>query len=231
MLGLFYATSKPVLNMDPSAFARGGKGPSALPLQFGIRPAFDCPPVPVPIRDPELYSALGEHAQTLGQIGLPHTKALVKLFARKARIAFPGVGPYKGPGQQQGAGAGAGPRRVPIAPGGGIGIGPGGSNTVYRPPFRHVTVVKVDIPGHLYDVKRRLLGPNASSLMAIVDAVGSKQTLRIRMRGIGSGFYEGAGGQELQEPLHFNVSAESEELLQAAVARLSEHIAKVRGGG
>ena len=53
---------------------------------------------------------------------------------------------------------------------------------------------------------------------------GPTRGVRIRIRGIGSGFYEGA--QELQEPMHFNICAESEELLQAAVARMQEIIAR-----
>jgi hypothetical protein len=64
--------------------------------------------------------------------------------------------------------------------------------------------------------------------MQLVASVGSKDNIRIRMRGIGSGYPEGPMQQELQEPLHFNVSAENEALLQAAVIKVRELIDRSR---
>ncbi|RYG67888.1 hypothetical protein EON64_06465, partial [archaeon] len=119
MLGLYYAANRPTMFLQPGAFLPWGAPPnseSALPLQFNIRSAFDCPPVPVPIADPELLAALGEHAQTLGGIGLSHTKNLIKIFCRRARQAFPTVGPFGGKKGQRGQG-------VPTQSGGGMGFG------------------------------------------------------------------------------------------------------------
>jgi len=45
--------------------------------------------------------------------------------------------------------------------------------------------------GSLYDIKKKLLGTNASTIIQLVDEMGSKNSIRIRMRGIGSGFMEG----------------------------------------
>ena len=53
-------------------------------------------------------------------------------------------------------------------------------------------------------------------------------TVRVRLRGIGSGFIEGPNQAELPEPLHFNVSAENEQLLALTVIQLRELIARVR---
>ncbi len=58
----------------------------------------------------------------------------------------------------------------------------------------------------------------------IKDAGGLPTTAKIRMRGIHSGFAEGPYNQELQEPLQFNVSAQSEALLAELVSRLKASI-------
>jgi hypothetical protein len=102
------------------------------------------------------------------------------------------------------------------------------SMAFYRPPFKHVEVVSIDIDANPFDVKRRLLGTNAVTIHEIVDSIGNKYNLRMRLRGQGSGFYEGAAGHELPEPLHFNVSAETEQLLHTAVEKLKEHISVVK---
>ena len=51
--------------------------------------------------------------------------------------------------------------------------------------------------------------------------------MKIRIRGIGSGFFE-VFNQELQEPLHFNVSAENEEFLALAANKVKELVARVK---
>lgn len=80
----------------------------------------------------------------------------------------------------------------------------------------------------MYDLKRRLLGTNASTIMRIVDEVGSRHNIRVRIRGQGSGFLEGPQNQELAQPLHFNISAENEQLLAAVVAKVRQHVEQVR---
>ena len=74
-------------------------------------------------------------------------------------------------------------------------------------------------------VKHRVLGHNAIHIHNLNDEVGvTKNQVRIRLRGIGSGFYEN-NQQELQQPLHFNVSAETEDLLKIMVDKVKAHVA------
>jgi hypothetical protein len=104
-----------------------------------------------------------------------------------------------------------------------------GSGLFYQPPFKCVETVPIDIRGNLFDIKRRLLGTNASAIIKIVDELGSKHSIRVRIRGQGSGFLEGPQNQELAQSLHFNISAENEALLAAVVSRIRAHIDAVRG--
>lgn len=77
MLGVFLATSELKLNAEPLAFF------ASLPVQVTFRPAFEGPPVHLPIADPELLQALGESIQTMGLIGIQETKNLVTLFTQR----------------------------------------------------------------------------------------------------------------------------------------------------
>lgn len=59
------------------------------------------------------------------------------------------------------------------------------------------------------------------------EVAGQTRGVKIRIRGIGSGFFE-VFNQELQEPLHFNVSAENEEYLAQAVEKVRELVTRVK---
>lgn len=242
MLGIFYATSPVQMNIDSNAFSRW-VGYNNLPVQFMFRPALECPPIA--IQEPELLHALGEYAQNLGPIGVKETKSLATLFAKRAYTINPNLLPgrqqgfgggggrnFRG-GNAGGGGGGGGSHMAPPMPnmggGGGAGGKEGGVYNYYKPPFRFVEAVPIDIQGSSYEIKRRLLGNNASTIIQLIDEIGSKSSIRIRIRGIGSGFIEGPNQQELQEPLHFNVSAETEELLQTAVQRVKGLVAKAKG--
>lgn len=73
-----------------------------------------------------------------------------------------------------------------------------------------------------------MLGTNGSIVVQIASEVaGSPRGVKIRIRGIGSGFIEG-NQQELQEPLHFNVSAETPEMLELAVDKIKKLVSKVK---
>ena len=81
----------------------------------------------------------------------------------------------------------------------------------------------------------RLLGNNGSIVVQIATEVaGSPRGVKIRIRGIGSGFVEG-NQQELQEPLHFNISAETPDMLVKAVEKTQALVSRVKieleGGG
>ena len=75
-------------------------------------------------------------------------------------------------------------------------LGGTSGSTSYKAPFKFNADVPIDLVGSLYDIKKKLLGTNASTIIQLVDEVGSKNCVRVRMRGIGSGFLEGQ--QELQ---------------------------------
>ena len=59
------------------------------------------------------------------------------------------------------------------------------------------------------------------------EVAGGPRGVKIRIRGIGSGFIEGT--TELQQPLHFNVSAETSDMLVRAVEQVKQLVAKVKG--
>ena len=59
------------------------------------------------------------------------------------------------------------------------------------------------------------------------EVAGGPRGVKIRIRGIGSGFIEGT--TELQQPLHFNVSAESSDMLVRAVEQVKPLVATVKG--
>ena len=185
----------------------GGIGPgggSPLPVQFKFRMALECPPIS--LMDPELMAALGG-SSPMGAIAVKETRAIANLFAKRS----PAFMSSKGAGNK------------PPGPGGTA--GPAG-NAVYKPPFKFNADVPIDLVGSLYDIKKKLLGTNASTIIQLVDEVGSKNSARVRMRGVGSGFVE--GHQELQEPLMFSVSADSEQLLQAVVSKVKQLIDRAR---
>jgi hypothetical protein len=112
----------------------------------------------------------------------------------------------------------------------GIQSGLGGAQATQYKTLSYANVVPIDIQAPLPDVKRGLLGNNASVIKDLVNEVsgGNSRLVRVRMRGINSGFNEGPLQQELQEALHFNVSAESEELLARATQAVQNLVNRVR---
>jgi hypothetical protein len=212
MLGIFYANSPVAINMDPRAFGGWGQQGSPFPVQLRFKFAMECPPIQIQAQDPELHAALGESLKNMGVIGVNETRALANLFARRAYAAYPQLLNNI--------------RKRPGPPTGGPNMGTG--TGFYKPPFRFVEILPVDIQGNLFEIRRRLLGNNAANVMQIVDSVGNKHNIRVRIRGIGSGFTEGPNQQEFPEPLHFNVSTENEQLMATVVGKLQELISRVR---
>ena len=72
------------------------------------------------------------------------------------------------------------------------------------------------------------MGPQASHISSIVNQFGTQRTVKIRIRGRGSGFKEGPHGEEADEPMQFMVSAEDEGVLPLVVSRVQELIEHVR---
>jgi len=204
LLGIFNAESPVSENIDPKAFCPWEGAPSALPIQLRVTVVVDAQPIF--LQDPECREIFRETGFALGPMQLKETKALAQLFATRAGAL--GQGGLKHlPGQPA----------VPVT-----------HATLYRPPFKNVAVVPISIEGDLYLIKKKVLGHNASTVLQIVEELGTKNSIRIRMRGIGSGYQEGPLAQEIQEPLHFNVSAETEELLRAVELRVKELIDRAR---
>lgn len=75
----------------------------------------------------------------------------------------------------------------------------------------------------------RLLGPQAARVHAIVNEMDpTSQNVKIRLRGIGSGFYEGENRDELPEPLHFVVSTNDPAMLRPVCDRVFQLVNSVR---
>jgi hypothetical protein len=209
-----FKTDRPITeNLDPKAFMNWQQGGSMLPFQFPFVSVFtndfqrpEQPPIH--IMDPQFKSIYPE-GPVVGSIGLKETKLLANLFALRAGIA---------PVLKAAA---------PISA-----IGPGGVPVtgMYKPPFKNIDTVPIDIQGNIYDIKKKLLGNNASVVLALANEVtgGNSRSMRIRMRGINSGYLEGPSQIELPEPLHFNISAESEELLARGIIAVKNLIATVK---
>lgn len=212
VLGIFHCDSSLGMNIEPTAFTNwGGMGPgggSPLPVQVKFRIFLESPPIH--IQDPELVMALGGNNNIMGPIGVTETKALANLFSKRASAVMSNTSSVGNPKSMGGSNA------TPA------------NTAFYKPPFKFSEAVVIDIQGSMFDIKKKLLGNNASTIIQLVDEIGSKNSLRIRMRGIGSGFIEGPSLQELQEPLHFNVSADNEPLLQAAVVKVRALIEKAK---
>jgi hypothetical protein len=75
-----------------------------------------------------------------------------------------------------------------------------------------------------FHFRKRLLGNGAVKVHQIIDEIANSNTLRIRLRGIGSGYMEGPNKSELLEPMHFNISAEDPNLLILAIQRVQQLI-------
>ena len=159
MLGIFSAESAITMNMEPTAFVQwmgvGQNGGSPLPLQLRFRNSLEAPPIP--IHDAELQTALHGN-MAMGKIGVLETRTIANLFARRSP-SF----------QAQMASR--------IRESGAAGQGFVGS---YKPPFKNVETVPIAIHGSLFEIKKKVLGQNASNIIAIIDELASKQTCRIR---------------------------------------------------
>jgi hypothetical protein len=222
LFGIFHSTSPVSKHLEPGAFASFPGGPSNLPIQLRVGVVHECPPVS--LRDPELRKEVFKKGPKFGAITLEETKALANMLVRKAGLTLGGpmgASMTMSLNSQQ-----VGPGGVP---GGREGGGRGQQQTMYKPPYKWVEEVPIDIEGaELYLVKRKVLGQNASTIRELVESIGDRNTIRVRMRGIGSGYNEGPESREMQTPLHFNVSAENEQLLAVAAQKVRELVERAR---
>jgi cleavage and polyadenylation specificity factor subunit 4 len=210
LFGVFQADCPLTNNLDPLAFTSwfppNPVGGSPLPHQLRVQIVLHT--APISLFDPEYVSMMGK-VHLGGELKLKDTKALTNLFAARAGMLMPGNNQGMRPPP---AGHGAYQDR-PVS--------------VYRSPFKNFELVPVNVQGDLNEVRRRILGYNASNIIRLMEEMGvTKNQVRIRLRGIGSAFFEGPGNAELQEPMHFHVSAESESLVASAVEKIKALIAK-----
>eukprot|EP00602_Paraphysomonas_sp_CaronLab_P001533 CAMPEP_0185030436 /NCGR_PEP_ID=MMETSP1103-20130426/17406_1 /TAXON_ID=36769 /ORGANISM="Paraphysomonas bandaiensis, Strain Caron Lab Isolate" /LENGTH=646 /DNA_ID=CAMNT_0027565573 /DNA_START=216 /DNA_END=2154 /DNA_ORIENTATION=+ len=220
LYGLFEAVSPPLDNAEPSAWAGRDRGAmTPLPVQVRFRIVLRAPPLQP--MDPEAAQVFSNRppADRIGPISLGQTKVLSNMFAARAGVWNPPVGGGGGP-----------PHRPPHQQGAGGGRGGPQSGLFYKPPFKFSQNVPVNIPftGDGFGVRKRLLGPQASKIHAVVNEFGSQQTIKVRLRGIGSGFREGPNREEAPEPLHFVVSVNEEQLLQPVCASVQKVIDSAR---
>lgn len=225
LFGIFHSTSAVSKHIDPTAFAAFPGGPSNLPIQLRVGVVHECPPVSM--RDEQLRREIFKKGPKFGAISAEETKALANMFVRKAGLTLGGpMGASMTVSLQQQQQMALGGEGGPGAPRGG---GRGQVQTMYKPPYKWVEEVNIDIEGaELYMVKRKVLGQNASTIRELVESIGDRNTIRVRMRGIGSGYNEGPEAREMQQPLHFNVSAENEQLLAVAAQKVRELVENAR---
>ena len=212
LLGIFYADSPINMNIEPMAFTSwlgvGPNGGSPLPVQLRFRIAIEIPPTS--IHDAEIMKVLGGDIKTIGGVLPPtETRNLANLLAKRVQ-SIQMLTTINRFGKTS------------------TNVTTSGSGLFYKPPYKCIDIVPIEIKGNMFDIKRRLLGNNASSIMKIVDSIGTKHNIRVRIRGQGSGFLEGPQNIELQEPLHFNISTENEFLLNAVKEKIIQHISSVR---
>merc|ERR1719421_2539561 len=137
---------------------------------------------------------------------------------------FPGWGfmppgappPWPGAGQQPPAGAG-----------GAHGTPPGGeSKTAHVKGVRKYTcrfLIGIENDKE-FQVARRIIGAKGANMKRIVRQTEAK----LRLRGMGSGYFEGAGQKESSEPLQLCVSCTSCEGYKSAVRQVDELLKRMR---
>jgi len=76
-----------------------------------------------------------------------------------------------------------------------------------------------------FHVARRIIGQKGSNMKRIVKQAG--YDAKLRLRGRGSGFLEGAQKQESQEPLHLCVSCKDFQGYRAAIEQVEELLAEI----
>mmetsp|Transcript_52406 Transcript_52406/g.97011 ORF Transcript_52406/g.97011 Transcript_52406/m.97011 type:complete len:516 (+) Transcript_52406:145-1692(+) len=92
---------------------------------------------------------------------------------------------------------------------------PRGDSAVENPKFICILQVGLEDDDEFCLVKR-ILGKGGNNMRAIADSCNAK----VRLRGIGSGFLEGADGKEANMPLQLNVSCVDYEAYEMAVDRV-----------
>lgn len=135
-------------------------------------------------------------------------------------LPFPGMGfPFGGssPGWPPAAGAGAG--GAPQALTGGKGDG-GNNKGVRKYTCRFIIGIENDKE---FQVARRVIGAKGTNMKRIV-----KQTeAKLRLRGLGSGYFEGAGQKESAEPLQLCISCTNGDEYKSAVRQVEELLRRV----
>ena len=223
ILGVFQATSEVGINIDPTAWARQGSTSSPFPVQVRFTCILQAPILME--AEPFMKDIFPGGKLRIGPLPPRQTHLLADAFAERARMFEqpPGGMPPMGSMNED---------------------DPNGSATVgqrgyYRPSHRHFRTVWLGMEStRAYNVPRNLLGPGARNVKSIMEE--SNNAVRIRLRGVDSGFKEGPEQAEVREPIHFIVSSDDPQQLDVALGKvhhLLERIhheyeqANTRGGG
>mmetsp|Transcript_118250 Transcript_118250/g.339245 ORF Transcript_118250/g.339245 Transcript_118250/m.339245 type:complete len:467 (+) Transcript_118250:180-1580(+) len=121
--------------------------------------------------------------------------------------------------------AGAAPAGTPLAPGGAVAGGIGADKSPHTKGVRKYTcrfLIGIDNDKD-FQVARRIIGAKGANMKRIVKMSEAK----LRLRGIGSGYFEGAGQKESQEPLQLCISCTSPEGYRTAVQQVDELLKRV----
>jgi len=147
-------------------------------------------------------------------------------------MPFPGMGfpgsPFGSPAGWPPAGGGAAPgANAPAAMGGypgagGPGAGGAGAHTkgVRKYTCRFIIGIQNDKE---FQVARRVIGAKGANMKRIV----MQSEAKLRLRGEGSGYFEGSGQKESSEPLQLCVSCTNGEQYKSAVRQVEELLKRV----
>jgi hypothetical protein len=224
LYGIFTSDTAVSTNIDPTAFCTYPGAPSNFPIQLRVTVAHECRPIQLIDEDLRAIFTTGSKFEfKFGDLSLEITKKLSNLFATRAGLTLGGIG-----GAIMGLTGGRMPGRSGAQ-------APGTVTGMYKPQFKYVDEVPIDIKADIHQIKRLVLGYQAANINKIRDELGDMSCIKIRIRGIGSGYNEGPEAKELPEPLHFNVCADSEHLLSAVVLKVKALVDSARealcGGG
>jgi hypothetical protein len=207
LFGIFQATSEVGYDIDPTAWARPGSSSSPFPVQVRFRPLVEAPFIME--LDPLVQEVFPGGRLRVGPLNPRQTHQLADAFAERAMVF------RRGPMGM-----------VPMNendPGGSITVGQRG---FYRPPHSLYRTVWLGMEStRAYNVPRNLLGPGGRNVKSIMEEANN--AVRIRLRGVDSGFKEGPEQKEVEEPLHFIVSSDDPEQLEIAIAKLHRLLERI----
>ncbi len=100
--------------------------------------------------------------------------------------------------------------------------------------FKYTCKYEIEVPNcSEFQVARRLIGPKGKNMKKIIETCApesvylDRDTIKLRLRGKGSGFKEGPFNEESRDPLHLCVSSKYYDTFQLACAEAERLIQSV----